>query len=305
MAPSHHFIELTYYETYYFANLLKNVLEDPFPYIRRLDDFYGDRRYLNYAAPFPQFSALHSFVSFIVDEVFSEDVANSNLDIRQDEAERFKSCSNLLRPHPSKFPFNLAFDRFGIRHEGFDVWLEARGRSFLEATDQDVEEYYDDLRLGGEFEELLERATAEIFFVLFQNRQTLLDFNEMMANQLARAVREGLPDSEWGDNFARPGVLRRVAIPSWVQRAVYFRDRGMCAICAADLSGILAIGAEENYDHMVPLATGGLNDVTNIQLLCRGCNLKKAAGEAVTTSRYEAWYPEHASRFLPRLKRKG
>ncbi len=293
MAPARDFIELTYYETYYFANVVKNVLEDPFPYIRRLDDFYGDGRCLNYAAPFPKFSSLHSFISFLIDDVLSDDVVNINLDIRQDDAERFKPYSNLLSPHPSKFPVNLAFDRFGINHEGFDVWLESRGRSFLQATDQDVEEYYDGLRLGGELDELLERATAEVFFVLFQNRQALLDFNQMMADQLTQAARYDLPASGSGDNFARPGVLRRVTIPCWVQRAVYFRDRGMCAICAADLSGVLAIGSEENYDHIVPLAAGGLNDVTNIQLLCRVCNSKKAAGEAVTTSRYEAWYPTH------------
>lgn len=67
----------------------------------------------------------------------------------------------------------------------------------------------------------------------------------------------------------------------------------MCVMCAVDLSGLLAIGSEENYDHIVPLANGGLNDVTNIQLLCRSCNARKHAGEATTGSRYEAWYAEH------------
>ncbi|WP_083635845.1 HNH endonuclease signature motif containing protein [Rhizobium gallicum] len=34
----------------------------------------------------------------------------------------------------------------------------------------------------------------------------------------------------------------------------------------------------ERYDHLVPLARFGANDVTNLQLLCEPCNLKKAAG---------------------------
>lgn len=286
------FIELTYYETYYFANLVKNVLEDQFAHLRTLEDFYGDGLYLNYASPFRRFSALHSFIRFVISDVLSEDLLNIKLDIRQDDAERFKSFPTALDPHPSKLPVNLAFDRFGIRHESFETWLESRGSSFLEATDGDVEAYYDDLRTGGQVDALLERATAEVFFVLFQNRSALLLFNQMMARQIAHEAQDELADSRYRGLFSRPGVLRRVAIPSWVRRAVYFRDRGMCVICASDLSGILAIGSEENYDHIVPLAAGGLNDVTNIQLLCKACNSQKRAGEATTTNRYEAWYSE-------------
>ncbi len=293
MTAKRSFIELTYYETYYFANVVKNVLEDQFSYLRLLDGFYGDRRYLTYTSPFPRFSVFHKFIHFIVDDVVCEDVLNIKLDVRQDQAERFKSLPSALDPHPSKLPVNLAFDRLGINHEPFDVWLNSRGLSFLDARDDDVEQYYEDLRVEGQMDELLDRATAEVFFVLFQNRHALLLFNEMMAVQIEQGTRDDVANSESVRFFARPGVLRRVALPSWVQRAVYFRDRGMCVNCAGDLSGVLAIGSEENYDHIVSLAGGGLNDVSNIQLLCRGCNSKKRAGEPTTSNRYEAWYPEH------------
>jgi 5-methylcytosine-specific restriction endonuclease McrA len=48
--------------------------------------------------------------------------------------------------------------------------------------------------------------------------------------------------------------------------------------------------SREEFDHIVPLADGGLNDVTNMQLLCRECNRRKRDGEAVTSDFYEAWY---------------
>lgn len=290
MSPRRSFIELTYYETYYFANVVKNVLEDQFSYLRNLDDFYGDDRYLAYTAPFSRFSALHSFIHFLIDEVISDDINDIKLDIRQDDAARLGSALNFHEPHPSKLPINFAFEQFGIVHENFETWLRLRGRSFLDATDEDVENYYDGFRLGGQFEELLGRATREVFFVLFQNRRILLKFNEMMASQLRLGAAGELERLSSGGVFARPGVLRRVAPPGWVKRAVYFRDRGMCVMCAADLSGVLAIGSEENYDHIVPLAAGGLNDVTNIQLLCKPCNSKKRIGRAITSNCYEAWY---------------
>jgi hypothetical protein len=286
------FIELTYYETYYFANIVKNVLEEQFAYLRLLDEFYGDHRYFELISPFPRFSAFHRFIRFLIDHAISDDSLSIKLDILQDEAERFNSGPGSLVAHPSKLPVNLAFDRFGIAHESFENWLKARGISFVEARDDDMQQYYDDLRLEGQIDELLDRATAEVFFVLFQNRHALLLFNEMIAGLIERSDEDRVLNSEFAPFFARSGVLRRVAIPSWVQRAVFFRDRGICVLCAADLSGILAIGSEDNFDHVVALAAGGLNDVSNVQLLCRACNAKKSAGDAITSNRYEAWYPE-------------
>lgn len=292
MSPKRHFIDLTFYETYYFAHLVKNVLEDRLPYIRQLEDFYGNGRHLAYAAPFPRFSALHSFIRFVLDGVLSEDAFDVGLDIRQDHFDRSRSLQFALDYDPLKLPVNLALDRFHIPHQTFESWLSGRGKPFLEARSGEVDEYYDSLQMGGALDELLDCSTAEVFFVLFQNRHALLMFNQMMADQIGRVTEEDMSDPAHGHFFARRGVLHRAGVPSWVKRAIYFRDRGMCVACSADLSGILAIGPEENYDHMVPLAAGGLNDVSNIQLLCRDCNSRKRAGEPMTSSRYEAWYPD-------------
>jgi hypothetical protein len=292
MSAKRPFINLTFYETYFFANAVKNILEDQFSYLRHLDEFYGDNRYLANAVPFPKFSAFHSFIYFIIDDLLNDDVTNIDLEKRQEDVKRFKTIPSALDLHPSKLPVNLAFDRFGIAHESFDTWLEIRNRTFLEASNDDVSDYYDDLRLEGPLEELLERATSEVFFVLFQNRRVLMLFNDMMSRQMNEAVEIELIDPEYARFFVRPGVLRRVSIPSWARRAVYFRDRGLCVLCHKDLSGVLAVGGEENYDHIVPLAAGGLNDVTNIQLLCKECNAKKLAGEPITSSHYQRWYLE-------------
>ena len=118
----------------------------------------------------------------------------------------------------------------------------------------------------------------------------LLRFNDMMAAEVQRRANEDITNVEAAARFARPGVLRRVTIPKWAQRAVYFRDRGFCVFCHQDLTGIVNIGSAENYDHVVPLGRGGLNDVTNLQLLCSAGNSKKRMGEPMTSSQYEAWY---------------
>jgi hypothetical protein len=118
----------------------------------------------------------------------------------------------------------------------------------------------------------------------------LLHFNHMMAQELTMHAEEEIPE-DYAANFAKPGVLKRVAVPEWVKRAVFFRDRGRCVACAADLTGLVSAWSDEHYDHVVPLAASGLNDVTNIQLLCGGCNRKKGHRKIVMSSSYEDWYP--------------
>lgn len=285
------FVNLTYYDTYHLANIVNNVLEDQFSYIRGLDDFYGDDRHLRCVVPFQRVSAFHAFIQFIVASVIDEEAGNVDLEERQRERVLFAEMRVPADPPPRVFPVNLALNRLGIEHETFVSWMRERSLKFGAITSDHVEEYYETLREDGAIEELVVAHAREIFYVLFQNRHALLLFNDMMARQVQRSAEEDV-GTEYAIHFARPGVLRRVAIPAWVERAVFFRDRGLCVLCHKDVSGTLSIGSRCNYDHIVPLASGGLNDVTNLQLLCHACNATKHAGAAFTSNSYESWYSD-------------
>lgn len=52
--------------------------------------------------------------------------------------------------------------------------------------------------------------------------------------------------------------------------ALYLLQRGKCACCHA------SIKRGYHVDHIQPLARGGSNDKSNLQLLCPTCNLKKS-----------------------------
>lgn len=56
---------------------------------------------------------------------------------------------------------------------------------------------------------------------------------------------------------------------------LYTKQRGRCANCGAKL------GDEYHRDHKAPLSKGGTNDITNIELLCGPCNLRKNAKDPV------------------------
>ena len=72
--------------------------------------------------------------------------------------------------------------------------------------------------------------------------------------------------------------------------AIFHRDKGLCVYCATDLTRLINQQNALHYDHIVPLAKGGMNDVTNLQLLCESCNLKKSDQLKQTPHLYESWY---------------
>lgn len=57
---------------------------------------------------------------------------------------------------------------------------------------------------------------------------------------------------------------------------LYLKQRGRCANCGC------ALGDKFHRDHRVALADGGSNDITNIELLCGPCNLKKSKKDSIT-----------------------
>jgi 5-methylcytosine-specific restriction endonuclease McrA len=62
-------------------------------------------------------------------------------------------------------------------------------------------------------------------------------------------------------------------------KALFDRQRGKCAGCS------VALRKGYHIDHIVPLAGGGTNWITNIQLLCGPCNVRKGATDPLEYAR--------------------
>lgn len=283
-------ITARYFATYYYASVVRNVLYDQFSYLHSLEGFYGDDAYLEYVAPFRRRSAFHCFIQFVVDDCLIEEMGDFDLGHHQSLYSSFADMPDAVADlEPATLPLDEAFKAHGIREVTFLEWLTEHGITFVEATVHDLDAFHREVRFGQAYEDLLWQLTQEVFFVLFQNRDLLLLFNDMMARHVERTELEHL-EPALRPCFRMSGRLRRVHLPTWVKRAVFFRDRGLCVMCRKDISGVLSISNRENFDHIVPLARGGLNDVSNIQLLCKHCNHEKKAGDATTSREYEAWY---------------
>ena len=129
------------------------------------------------------------------------------------------------------------------------------------------------------------RIAHDTFQLLFEDRVSLMKFNQ----GVARVVRDHLKKRDCPEIAESDGVFRRVYLPAWVKRAIFYRDKGRCVVCGKDLTGTVLTGEEVHYDHIVPLAAGGANDPTNFQLMCRDCNLSKAQ-KTGTSDKYQTYW---------------
>jgi 5-methylcytosine-specific restriction enzyme A len=61
----------------------------------------------------------------------------------------------------------------------------------------------------------------------------------------------------------------RIPIPEYVRDYVLKRDNYKCKQCSKT--------SNLHIDHLKPLAKGGENDLSNLQILCSSCNLAKGS----------------------------
>ncbi|MBN7813084.1 HNH endonuclease [Algoriphagus sp. H41] len=266
-----------FYSTYYYSNIISNILTgdpDTIGFLSNFRENVGSSIFL----PYQKESALHSFCRSVISDFLHEDMT------AYDE-EDWKLCK--INSYFKFRPYiDNAFSVFGLNWS-FDEFLE--GKSNHEFSD--LEEYYEEVLITGYFEEVVNRIADEVFYVIFNNRGLMNDFNELVAGNLD-LYRNDNEDSDLDVSslFTSKGTLKRAHIPQWAKNAVFHRDKGQCTFCLKEISGVLTPNSKRHYDHMVPLAEGGLNDVSNLQLLCGTCNQTKGRTRTPPSLKYIKWY---------------
>jgi len=76
-----------------------------------------------------------------------------------------------------------------------------------------------------------------------------------------------------GENGVVYAKISRERMPTWVSRTLLSRERNLCANCHSSFQELHDV---PHIDHIIPLAQGGNNDISNLQLLCSSCNSKKS-----------------------------
>lgn len=283
MTKHKQFEEYLFHDTYYFCHCVKNILCDQTSYIGGLNDFHGDGRVTSFSIAFPKYSHFHAFIEFIVSNIYYEELEWSNI---QKLHKRFKELTQFELAMLSNSENGGVFSFFN-KHQEYMGFLSSEGIALSQSDEYSLQAFLEHFMSNEVFVNHLEKTVDEVFYVLFANRLVVQLFNEMIAS-----VREYDKDVFEDDSCCKPnGVLKRKNIPSWVKNAVFHRDKGVCVICKKDLTHLINNFNEANYDHIVPLSRYGINDISNIQLLCKECNqIDKNSKGNDSSYDYFPWY---------------
>lgn len=268
-------IEMKYHNVYYYCGILSNIIEyQQEEFLTKLWEF--SHGYLEeIPEKYDKESVLLLFCKWSVRSIMEEDMESELFELKK--LIRKYTVNNRIDLKKAfwhdgeyfSFEVERAIEHYYGKSMHFYEWLLEEETGILEDV---FDDYLVQLWIGDNYENVVDRIAEEMFYILFLNRKFLQHFNYYMSHTHEK-------------KFAR------VYLPEWVKRAVFYRDRGRCVLCGKDLSGQLAILGEKgiHYDHIVSLDQGGLNDVTNIQLLCSKCNLSKGTF-CTTSSVYQNWY---------------
>lgn len=261
------FINMPSCDAYFICQMVDRFLNDSFGFARNIEDFMGDMACARLLDKFPKYSPLHEYIEEVVTSVIWED--------QDKDSAKFLDESNIRWGNKLWVDYLLEAHGFEV---GYPEWVK-------QGNNPDITEYMGFLQEDEIMWNLVERVTKEAFHILFTNRKVLLNFGK----QAAFYIRETAPGF-FPEKFTSRGHLPRTRIPQWAKNAIFHRDKGMCVQCGADLTRLVNQQNALHFDHIIPLAKGGMNDITNLQLLCETCNLKKSDKVMTVHNRYESWY---------------
>lgn len=268
------YISMKYYDTYHYCHLIMNVIND-IDYLSTINQFFegyfGEEEDAN-CYVFPRVTILHEFLEWVIDTIIYEKMRNF-IEIMQDaEIDTYDEILKLVNCHELLIIEEIMC-RYSDEHVEFRKWWVSECSKYAGKRIDGYEllnKYIENNRVI--YDDSIEKLSDEIFYILFQNREFLLWFNETVASYNKQ-------------------ICDRKRLPEWVKRTIEYRDKGRCVFCGRDVVGTYETQDDyvEHFDHIVPLAANGINCVTNIQLSCCDCNEDKHAN-SMTNDIYINWY---------------
>ena len=141
------------------------------------------------------------------------------------------------------------------------------------------------------FIDFFDVIAEEVVHIIFNDKQFLVKFNRLIRKVVFDKDGTYADYVKWPEGARNhDGTIKRCAIPKWVQKAVYHRDKGRCVFCNKDLTGLVNTLNNKNFDHIIPLKDYGTNDPCNIQLTCEECNKSKGGKDKEPKYMYQSWW---------------
>ncbi|GAB3528724.1 HNH endonuclease [Photobacterium alginatilyticum] len=240
---------------------------------------------------------VHDYVAKIKNEIYEEEYYNPFSETFYLDEKRF-----LLALKPQKWTLlhecieDSILDglNYALKKNGYDFYeriyrdFDIYGVKYVQVVDELRGTSHCDYLISKYKEEVCPRLVPSIFNILFSDRSTMRQFNRIVADHISK-----LSEKEYPEYLKKDGVMKRNNYwPKWLREALNRREQGHCAApgCQKNLTGMLANGNEQAIDHIVPLNQGGVNDPTNLQMLCTDCNQDKGGNNDYTSDMYSLYW---------------
>lgn len=256
--------EFVLHQVYKTASTVEEAIEIGLPLIFN----YKKRTLANIKTAALNFNR-HTLLHFYIKECFLMDIKNFFTDRPDDVIEGVFEL-DFLETQFNQYNIDIEFLKIRFDEDDYAITSTSRVQNWYKSNKR-------------KFEQLADKLCDDVFYILFSNRILLQQFNIVLSENFEKFE---FLKSELREN----GRIRRVTTPKWVKKSVYHRDKGRCVICTSDLSGVINKLEPQNFDHIVPLDLFGVNDPTNIQLLCKRCNSEKRNRNTNSSSFYEHWF---------------
>ncbi len=287
-----------WYRTIDIADRLEQMAAHDFEMAGRITD---EEREFEFIENWPKVTLVHKFARIAADDMFYNETDGPYIPkviLRQQPAGMIRYEHYLTATH-ALMHYGIDGPIFKVPRSDEETVLEKDGVEVLRVSDSAADACYrhftEELRWSEPYEQLLDVLADEVFHTVFRNRTLLYALNwiaAMIVSGMEPDERTAEPRVDKLFRKGSPGRLKRKSPPVWAQRAIFPRDAGRCTYCKKDLSGLHDSMTPANFDHMVPLDAGGLNDATNPQLLCQRCNLEKSSRQVNSGEVYLCWYPQ-------------
>jgi hypothetical protein len=290
-----------WYRTYDIANQLEHMAARDLEMTARITD---EGRRFELIENWPKVTLVHKFARIAADDMFYNETDGPYI-------RRVFLCPppGIVR-YKDYLSVTHALQHYGIGVQTFDVphsdatsGPDGADLEFLSISDSVADTchryFTEELMWSEPYQRLLDILADEVFHTVFTNRTLLYALNwiaALIVSEMEPEDRAAELDIDMLFQKGSPGKLKRKNPPIWARRAIFHRDSGRCTYCKKDISGLYDSMTPANFDHMVPLDAGGLNDVTNLQLLCQGCNNEKSNRQVDPGEQYRRWFPRHPGR---------
>ena len=204
-----------FFNSYYYTNILSNLINNRWEFLGFVSQFFENDMIIPLIKPWQKESILHRFIYFVISDTIDDESYN-------DAVKQLDNAKKRGDKQIEQIYIEWVFENYGFEYLKF---IEFCPKELNKIEEDDFYEYYNELFLSSDLEDLFKIISEEVFYIVFNNRSLLLNFNNIVSEYISNLTFTHFNDEyeEYSIYLKQNGQLKREHIPEWIKNAVYYR----------------------------------------------------------------------------------